>query len=152
MAENPAIPAFRPMREADLDQVMRIEPLIYEHPWTRGNFEDSLKAGYSCWMLEWKEKLVGYGVLMMGVGEMHLLNLSIAIEWQRRGFGRALLHHFIRVAHECAAGRILLEVRPSNLAARALYQAQGFKVISVRRGYYPAREGREDALIMGLGL
>jgi ribosomal-protein-alanine N-acetyltransferase len=146
------VPILRPMRETDLDRVMQIEPVIYEHPWTRGNFEDSIKAGYSCWVLEWDRGLAAYGVLMMGVGEVHLLNLSVAQGWQRQGFGRAMLHHFIQVARDCAAVQMLLEVRPSNRAARAHYAEQGFNIVSVRRNYYPAISGREDALIMGLTL
>jgi len=146
------VPVLRPMRETDLDRVMEVEPLIYEHPWTRVNFEDSIKAGYSCWVMEWEGGLVAYGVLMMGVGEVHLLNLSVAQDWQRQGFGRALLHHFIRIARDWAATQVLLEVRPSNVGARALYGEQGFTIINVRRNYYPSVAGREDALIMGLAL
>lgn len=145
-------PCLRPMRETDLDRIMQIEPLIYEHPWTRGNFVDSIKAGYNCWVVEWQSGVAAYGVLMMGIGEVHLLNLSVAGAWQRQGLGRGLLHHFIRIARECEAGQVLLEVRPSNRAARALYVEQGFSVISVRRNYYPGRNGREDALIMALRL
>jgi [ribosomal protein S18]-alanine N-acetyltransferase len=142
--------AFRPMRAADLGEVVKIERAIYSHPWTLGNFRDSLQAGYSCWVMEHEGMLAGYGVLMIGVGEAHLLNLSVAHEWQRRGFGRSLLHHFIGLARECAATRVLLEVRPSNTAARALYKAEGFLELYVRRGYYPAEGGREDAILMGM--
>jgi len=143
---------FRPMRESDLDRVGEIEPTLYTHPWTRGNFKDSIEAGYSCRVIESGGELAGYGVLMVGVREAHLLNLSVAIPWQRKGFGRALLIHFIDVARRGEAGQIFLEVRPSNLAARALYADLGFREISVRRGYYPASAGREDAILMGYAL
>ncbi len=89
---------FRPMRISDLEAILAIEQKIYTHPWTEGNFRDSLLAGYSCWVMDYSDCLAGYGVLMMGVREAHLLNLSIATDWQRRGLGRILLHHFIRVA------------------------------------------------------
>jgi ribosomal-protein-alanine N-acetyltransferase len=146
------VPNLRPMVAADLNRIMAIEPLIYLHPWTRGNFEDSIKAGYSCWVVEWQQEVAAYGVLMMGVGEGHILNLSVAQDWQRKGLGRALLHHFIGIAKKRAAAMMLLEVRPSNIAARSLYTLQGFGVINVRRNYYPGPHGREDALIMGLAL
>lgn len=146
------LPEFRPMRPADLDRVMELEPVLYAHPWTRGNFSDSLVAGYSCWVVECANVLAGYGVLMIGVREAHLLNLSVAIPWQRRGFGRMLLEHFVRVARSSDAAQMFLEVRPSNDAARRLYIQFGFRDITLRRGYYPAGRGREDAILMGMAL
>jgi ribosomal-protein-alanine N-acetyltransferase len=146
------LPEFRPMRTADLDRVMEIEPALYSHPWTRGNFDDSLTAGYSCWVVECNGAVAGYGVLMIGVREAHLLNLSVAVAWQRRGFGRMLLEHFMRVARASDAAQLFLEVRPSNGAARRLYVEFGFREITVRRGYYPSGRGREDAILMGIAL
>ena len=143
---------YRPMGAADVDAILAIECEIYAHPWTAGNFRDSLQAGYSCWVMECEGPLVGYGVLMAGVQEAHLLNLSVARGWQRRGFGRRLLHHFIDLARGYEAQRMFLEVRPSNRAARALYADNGFRQLYVRRGYYPADDGREDAILMGLDL
>ena len=145
-------PAFRPMRVSDLEAVVAIERTIYSHPWTIGNFRDSLHAGYSCWLMECAGHMVGYGVLMIGVDEAHLLNLSVARGWQRRGLGRALLQHFVRIARSCEAQRVLLEVRPSNVAARLLYEQAGFHELSVRGSYYPAEGGREDAILMELAL
>jgi ribosomal-protein-alanine N-acetyltransferase len=145
-------PMLRPMGPADVDRVLAVEQTLYTHPWTLGNFRDSLQAGYSCWVLEYGPELVGYGVVMIGVQEAHLLNLSVRRGWQRRGLGRRLLEHFLEVAREAGARRMFLEVRPSNAAARALYAARGFREITVRRGYYPATVGREDAILMGLDL
>jgi len=145
-------PVFRPMRVADLDAVIAVERTIYAHPWTIGNFRDSLHAGYSCWVMESAGQMVGYGVLMIGVDEAHLLNLSVASGWQRRGLGRALLQHFLRIARSCDAGRVLLEVRPSNVAARNLYEQAGFRELYVRGNYYPAEGGREDAILMEIAL
>ena len=141
-------PRFRPMRPADLDWVVAIEENLYSHPWTRGNFADSLHAGYSCWTLERAGVVVGYGVLMPGVDEAHLLNLTIAAEVQRRGYGSMLLAHFMGVARDAGARSIYLEVRPSNRIARALYRRDGFREVGIRRGYYPAYSGREDAIVM----
>src|SRR5450432_2478981 len=135
-------PVFRPMRTADVDAILVIELDIYAHPWTAGNFRDSLQAGYSCWVMECIGYMAGYGVLMLGVDEAHLLNLSVAADWQRRGLGRTLLHHFIHIARDCEAQRMFLEVRPSNDAARALYADSGFRELHVRRNYYPAEAGR----------
>jgi len=146
------LPEFRPMRAADLDRVMQIEPGLYTHPWTRGNFDDSLIAGYSCWVVECGGNLAGYGVLMIAVREAHLLNLSVAAAWQRRGIGRMLLNHFVNVARGSDAAQMFLEVRPTNVAARGLYVEFGFREITVRRGYYPSGCGREDAILMGIVL
>jgi ribosomal-protein-alanine N-acetyltransferase len=145
-------PMLRPMGPADVDRVLAVEQTLYTHPWTLGNFRDSLHAGYSCWVMEDGSELVGYGVLMIGVQEAHLLNLSVGREWQRRGLGGMLLEHFVDVARQSGARRMFLEVRPSNTAARALYAAHGFGELTVRRGYYPADHGREDAILMGRDL
>jgi ribosomal-protein-alanine N-acetyltransferase len=139
---------FRRMSAADLDAVMAIENVIYTHPWTRGNFADSLLAGSHCWVMELSGVMVGYAVLNVAAGEAHLLNLSIAGAWQRRGLGRTFLMYLFDFIKELDAAVLLLEVRVSNAAARALYAQAGFHEIGVRRGYYPAYDGREDAIVL----
>ncbi|MEW6313509.1 MAG: ribosomal protein S18-alanine N-acetyltransferase [Pseudomonadota bacterium] len=146
------IPRLRVMRVSDLDAIMEIEPEIYAYPWTRGNFSDSLATGYSCWVMECGGFLVGYGVLMQGVEEAHLLNISIAKSWQGQGLGRKLLQHFIGVARAGKSDFLYLEVRPSNVVALGLYLSAGFQRIAIRRNYYPAFHGREDAILLGLRL
>lgn len=143
---------YRAMRPDDLVRVSEIERHIYSHPWTQGNFADSLQAGYHCHVLEVGGRLVGYGILAVAAGEAHLLNISIDAAWQSRGLGRALLLHHIDLARDLAARILLLEVRPSNAVARRLYESIGFERIAVRRGYYPAADGREDALLLLLTL
>ena len=140
------------MTGADLDAVVAIEETIYPHPWTRGNFSDSLAAGYHCWIAECGGEMAGYSVVVIAAGEAHLLNLSVARPWQRRGIGREMLSFVLRLARESGAARILLEVRPSNSAARSLYAAAGFAEIATRRGYYPADKSREDAIVLALEL
>ncbi len=139
---------MRPMTEADLAEVHCIEQASYDYPWTLGNFADSLKAGYSMWVLEAAGEVIGYYVMMAAAGEAHLLNLTIAPAWRRQGLGRDLLEHCMARACDHHADSIFLEVRTSNSAAIALYHRSGFDDLALRRGYYPAREGREDALIM----
>ena len=143
---------FRPMTEADLDAIMEIEPHIYSHPWSRGNFSDSLVSGYSAWVLLDGAKIIGYALMMMVLDEAHLLNLSVAKAYQKQGLGRLLLEHMIAIAKKHAAANMFLEVRPSNISAIALYENMGFNEMAVRRGYYPAHNGREDAVLMGLAL
>lgn len=145
-------PELAAMREDDLDEVVTIENAIYSHPWTRGNFADSLRAGYECrtWRLD--GELVGYFILMAAAGEAHLLNLSVCARHQRSGHGKALLAEAVDLARTLHARNLFLEVRPSNAAAQALYTRFGFRKIAVRRGYYPAHAGREDALVLTLGL
>lgn len=140
------------MSERDLDEVMAIEAAIYTHPWTRGNFADSLRAGYECRVLRRGPELLGYLVLMVAAGEAHLLNLSIAAAHQRIGHGSMLLGEAMALARNLGARSLFLEVRPSNRAAQALYTRFGFRKIAVRRGYYPAHAGREDALVLTLPL
>jgi ribosomal-protein-alanine N-acetyltransferase len=146
------VPELAPMREQDLDEVMAVESAIYTHPWTRGNFTDSLRAGYECRVLRLGPALLGYLVLMVAAGEAHLLNLSIAAAHQRTGLGSLLLREAAEMARGRDARSLFLEVRPSNRAAQALYTRFGFRKIAVRRGYYPAHSGREDALVLTLPL
>ena len=141
-----------PMLEPDLGEVLAIEKAIYTHPWTRGNFADSLRAGYECRSYRLNGELIGYFVLMVAVGEAHLLNLSVAAPHQRRGYGSALLDEATRLARSLGAANVFLEVRPSNRAAQELYYRYGFCKVAVRRGYYPAHSGREDALVLSLAL
>jgi ribosomal-protein-alanine N-acetyltransferase len=141
-----------PLGPADVDEMVEIENQAYAFPWTRGNFIDSFASGYSLWGCRLTGDLIGYFVLMMAVDEAHLLNLCVAAQRQGMGFGARLLGHAKRVAQRAAAIRLLLEVRPSNTKALALYRHFGFRQIAVRRGYYPAEQGQEDALVMALAL
>jgi len=143
---------FEPMRESDLRAVLEIEEDIYEFPWTLGNFRDSLRAGYACWVIREGRRVIGYAVLMLAAGEAHLLNLSVAAGSQRRGHGRKLLHDLVELARGHKAKILFLEVRPTNEVGQRLYSGYGFRQIGVRRGYYPARKGREDALVLALDL
>ena len=146
------VPHLSPMTERDLDEVVAIENAIYSHPWTRGNFSDSLQARYECRTWRLGGELVGYFVVMVAAGEAHLLNLSIRASEQRSGHGTALLREAAAIARRHGAQNMFLEVRPSNHAAQALYRRFGFRKVAVRRGYYPAQTGREDALVLTLAL
>jgi ribosomal-protein-alanine N-acetyltransferase len=141
---------LRPMRMNDLDLIMIIEPQIYPYPWTRGNFVDSLNSGYCAWVLEENEKIIGYALMMLVLDEAHLLNLSIGKSNQKKGLGRYLLEHMVDIAKNNQMAHMFLEVRHSNISAVALYENMGFNEMAIRRGYYPAANGREDAILMGL--
>lgn len=152
MAAQPAW-RVRAMRESDLEAVVRIEESVYPFPWTRGNFADSLRSHYDAWVFEGEGELLGYALLMWLPDEVHLLNLSVAAPWQSRGLGRAFLDWICENLARRRAASLMLEVRPSNAPARALYDRKGFRLIGVRRDYYPAPEGRrEEALVLRLGL
>jgi ribosomal-protein-alanine N-acetyltransferase len=140
------------MIEADIESVIAIENVVHMHPWTDGNFRDSLAAGYQCWIAGGAFEIAAYGVLMVAAGEAHLLNLSVATQWHRKGLGSDFTRFFIKLAQDHGAEKIYLEVRPSNVPARALYAAHGFAEVGTRPDYYPAAQGREDALIMELDL
>jgi [ribosomal protein S18]-alanine N-acetyltransferase len=143
-----AAPRIRAMQEADLPQVAAIENLAYEYPWSLGIFRDCLRAGYGCWVLEGGGEVLGYGVLSVAADEAHVLNVCVHPQAQGHGHGRQLMQRLTDLARWHHARRLFLEVRPSNPNAIALYASLGFAEIGRRPNYYPAAEGREDALVM----
>jgi ribosomal-protein-alanine N-acetyltransferase len=154
---EPEAERFAPMLLSDLDEVLRIETAVYPFPWTRGNFEDGLRAGYCAWTLRGlpaggRTPMIAYAVVMIVIDEAHLLNLSVATDWQRAGYGWRMLEWMAQQSRDHGARTMLLEVRPSNRPAQQLYERYGFERIGIRRGYYPAHGGREDALVMRIAL
>ncbi|TWI02944.1 ribosomal-protein-alanine N-acetyltransferase [Luteimonas cucumeris] len=144
--------SLRPMREDDLDTVIAIEQRAYPFPWTRGILRDCLRADYPAWVLLQDEAIIGYGVLSIAADEAHILNICTAPEAQGRGHGRRLLRALLQLARGRGVRRMFLEVRPSNPHAIALYHDEGFNEIGRRPRYYPARDGREDAIVMAMEL
>lgn len=143
---------FEPMTEARLDEVVAIERRAYGHPWTRGNFSDSLRSGYQAQMLCAGDILIGYFVAMQGVDEVHLLNITVDPPYQGQGWGCALLDGLALWARSQRAQWLWLEVRTSNARAQDVYLRYGFRRVGERRNYYPAAVGREDAIVMSLKL
>ncbi|MDH3630869.1 MAG: ribosomal protein S18-alanine N-acetyltransferase [Gammaproteobacteria bacterium] len=138
---------FRRMTLADIRWVMKVEREVYQFPWTDKIFNDCIRVGYYCWIALQQQKIVGHAVISVTAGESHMLNLSIAREHQRKGYGRQFIEFLIDEARERNAQTMLLEVRPSNAAAISCYNSAGFNEIGCRKDYYPASEGREDALL-----
>ncbi|MFK5912807.1 MAG: ribosomal protein S18-alanine N-acetyltransferase [Woeseiaceae bacterium] len=145
---------FRLMEEADLDEVMAIETAVYPYPWTRGIFFDCLKIGYLCLVLEQDKKIVAYAVLSiaLSIKEAHLLTIVVPTEKQNKGYGKIILNEMIRLAKTDDIKTMYLEVRVSNTKASQIYQNRGFNELGIRDNYYPAEQGREDALIFALDL
>lgn len=143
---------LEPMLPGDLGAVLTIETAVYEFPWSRGNFLDSLHAGYFARLLyDEQQVLAGYLVAMAGVDEMHLLNLTVGPARQRRGHARWMLDALLAHCREHSAAMLWLEVRVGNEGARALYRHCGFSEIGIRRNYYPGSSGaREDAIVMSI--
>jgi len=141
-------PILREMTMADVDAILRIEQQVHAHPWTRGNFIDALGSASICKVYEDGDALLGYAVFMPAVDDVELLDIGITAEHQRKGLGRRLLFEIMEVARRMQLRRMLLEVRPSNVAALGLYRDVGFSEIGLRRGYYLADNGREDAIVM----
>jgi ribosomal-protein-alanine N-acetyltransferase len=139
---------LRPLREEDLDEIMVIEAQSYEFPWTRGIFMDCLRVGYPGWVYEAQGRIQGYTVLSVAAGESHILNLCVHPLYRGLGIGAILLQGALETARRLGAVQILLEVRPSNISALRLYHHYGFNEIGVRKNYYPAKRGREDAHIL----
>jgi [ribosomal protein S18]-alanine N-acetyltransferase len=144
--------AVRPMRESDLPGVVAIERGSYQFPWSEGIFCDCLRVGYTCRVVTSGAQVVGYGVMSIGAGEAHILNLCVAEAFRCRGIGRRLLGLLIERAGTAGMKEVFLEVRPSNAAALRLYLALGFAQVGIRRGYYQAVGGREDAAVLRLAL
>lgn len=138
---------IRPMREEDLQSVLVVEESAYDFPWGESIFKDCLRVGYCCWVLEHEEMVVAHGVMTIAAGESHVLNICVHKDYQKMGFGRRLLEYLLSLALERDVHMTFLEVRPSNFAAIKLYLDMGFDEIGTRRNYYPAKMGREDALI-----
>lgn len=146
------VPRARPMRDPDLARVLTIERGAYGFPWSEGIFRDCLQVGYCCWVTERGATVDAYGIMQVAVGEAHVLNLCVAPEAQGQGLGRLMLRCLLVVARDHGAESVLLEVRPSNAVALALYRSEGFRTVGTRRGYYPAHGGREDAFILSRSL
>jgi len=142
----------RAMRSDDLSQVSELEDASYDFPWSQGVFADCLRAGHPCWVLCVDALIAGYGILSTGAGEAHILNICIAADYRGQGLGRHLLRRLLDIARWNGAERVFLEVRPSNPLAKSLYESLGFKEIGKRPRYYPAKSGREDAIVMVLEL
>jgi ribosomal-protein-alanine N-acetyltransferase len=139
---------FRPMRKSDLKAISAIEDIAYEFPWEPSTFKDCLSVGYCCWVGEKLGVVVAYGIVTVGAGESHILNVCISPAMQGRGYGRRLMEKLMEVAKNHRAEMMILEVRPSNPKAIKLYQDLGFNEIGNRKAYYPAKKGREDAIVM----
>jgi ribosomal-protein-alanine N-acetyltransferase len=150
--ETRALIDLRPMETEDLDAVLETEFLSYAFPWTRGVFLDCLKARHECWVGWGGDDVVAHAVLSVGAGESHLLNLCVRRDVQGRGYGRVLALHMMRRARQRGASAMFLEVRPSNLVAAELYESLGFREIGIRKNYYPAQVGHEDARVLALDL
>lgn len=139
---------LRVMEASDLDVVCALDRAAYAHPWSAAIFRDCLRFGYDCWVGEIERGVVAHAVTAIAAGECHLLNLCVHPSWQGRGLGRAILRHLLDTARAREVDTVFLEVRASNTRARALYHSEGFGEIGIRRGYYPADQGREDAVTL----
>ena len=140
---------LRDMTEADLGVVLKIEHEVHAYPWTIGNFNDALRSKYLCMVYESDGSILGYAVLMLAIDEAELLDIAVDSKHQRQGLGRQLLEEMMALARRRDMVRMVLEVRASNGAAIGLYRKAGFTDIGLRRSYYPAQNGREDAILMG---
>lgn len=152
VAVAPLEAALRPMTHADISAVANIEAAAYEFPWSRGIFHSCLDHEHHCWVLEQGGVVIGYCVLSVGAGEAHVLNVCVAPLHQGRGHGAYLLQRVLDLARWHHSRQVFLEVRPSNELAHAMYERAGFNEIGRRPGYYPARRGREDAIVMVMEL
>jgi len=138
---------LRPMSEEDLEFVMENENRAYEFPWSETIFQDCLHVGYCSWVLECDGVIIAHTVMSVAAGEAHILNICVHPDYQGQGLGRKLVMHLLELVLDHNVDMIFLEVRPTNFSAIKLYLDVGFDEIGMRRNYYPAKMGREDALV-----
>lgn len=142
------LPQLRDMNWGDVDAVLQIEQQVHTHPWTRGNFNDALATGNICKVYEEGNFIVAYAILLPALGDVDLLDISVAQAYQRKGIATKLLNEIKEMITGAGFERMMLEVRRSNIAASALYRQFGFTEVGLRRDYYPLDTGREDAIVM----
>ena len=148
MSAEPRVqPDLRRMQTNDMEGVMGVERAAYDYPWTQRIFEDCLRVGYDCWVLEVDGRQVGHCVLTVAAGEAHLLNLTVDPHWQGHGLGRFMVRRVFQYTCAQRVEALFLEVRPSNLVAVELYRSEGFEHVGTRARYYPLPNGREDAWV-----
>ena len=140
--------AIRPMNELDIPMVVSIERSAYQFPWSEGIFRDCLRVGYICRVVDAGGDMGGYGIMSVGAGEAHILNVCTHEAYRGRGYARKMLLYLMDRARAAGMYEAFLEVRPSNTAAARLYHSMGFEQVGVRRGYYQATVGREDAAVL----
>ena len=150
--KTPADVLIRPMRASDVAEVVTIERSSYQFPWSEGIFRDCLRVGYVCRVVTVGRHLSAYGVMSIGAGEAHILNLCVGEAFRNQGVGKRLLASLVERAGAAGMANAFLEVRPSNTAAIRLYLSVGFEQVGTRRGYYQASGGREDAAVLRLAL
>jgi ribosomal-protein-alanine N-acetyltransferase len=143
---------IRPMTEADVPAVAELERASYAFPWSEGIFRDCVRVGYVCRAVTLGESLIAYAIMSIGAGESHILNLCVSADFRCRGVGRNLLAYMLERSTAAGMSEAFLEVRPSNTTAIRLYQSLGFEQVGMRRGYYQAVGGREDAVVLKLAL
>ncbi len=143
-----AMVAIRPMNELDIPMVVTIERSAYQFPWSEGIFRDCLRVGYVCRVVDAGGDMGGYGIMSVGAGEAHILNVCVREEYRGRGYARKMLQYLMNRARASGMQEAFLEVRPSNTAAARLYHSMGFEQVGIRRGYYQATVGREDAAVL----
>ena len=149
---KPDAPQIRPMEIMDIKAVMKVERAAYEFPWTPNIFRDCLRVGYYCCVLDDNGEVIGHAIMSYAVGECHILNLCVHPDYQGQGLGRKLIMHMLDVGRRNGARVAFLEVRLSNASAYNLYQNLGFAEVGIRKDYYPAEGGREDAMILAYDL
>jgi ribosomal-protein-alanine N-acetyltransferase len=139
---------IRPMHELDVPTVVAVERAGYQFPWSEGIFRDCLRVGYTCRVVDCGGEIAGYGIMSVGAGEAHILNICIREEYRCRGLARKLLLYLLDRARAAGMYEAFLEVRPTNTVASRLYLSLGFEQVGIRRGYYQATVGREDACVL----
>jgi [ribosomal protein S18]-alanine N-acetyltransferase len=136
------------MNELDVPTVVGIERSAYQFPWSEGIFRDCLRVGYVCRVVDADGDMGGYGIMSVGAGEAHILNVCMREEYRGRGYARKMLLYLMDRARAAGMYEAFLEVRPSNTVAARLYHSMGFEQVGIRRGYYQATVGREDAAVL----
>lgn len=137
---------------SDLAAAYAIEQRSHAFPWSEKTFASNQGDRYFNLRLDVDGEIAAFAVTQVVLDEATLFNIAVDPTFQRKGLGRQLLEHLIAALEAQDVFTLWLEVRASNRVAIALYESMGFNEATIRRNYYPAKEGREDAIIMALPL
>jgi ribosomal-protein-alanine N-acetyltransferase len=139
--------ALEPMLASDIQALVEIETQCHYSPWNEKQFQSSIESSHHCFVLKDEQAICAYIVLSTAADEAELLNITVAPDFQKLGLGTQVLLTAIDYLDN-SINTLFLEVRESNQAAIALYQSLDFNEVGLRPNYYPAKSGREDAIIM----
>ena len=146
--QNSLVVSYINMEEKHIKDILCIENNSYGYPWSEKIFNDCLKNNYLCRVLVLDNVLIGFLISSIIQDECHIMNLCVDAKYRGSGYGRLILNKLHDEIATISCKTVFLECRPSNISAMNLYESEGYNEIGVRRNYYPAPNGYEDAVML----